>query len=473
MRFCTNCGAKIVPGDKFCRECGAELVREVPEAGWDSPAPKPDPVRMEVERIAYEQNPPTFMGVRMDQFMGMMGSGPDGGRHISYSTHGMAFNSGFDYSIYEKERKLYARMRIPNPFKQDYREFEIPDEIFDHITELIDRNNGDSWDGFNGHNDGVMDGESFSFSYNDGKGRRISCSGYMSWPDGFGVVAATIKCELEAAYAIRFPDYTKDFEEFFEEDVIGKYGESNRGVTAGNDVSFVPYVHSKPGYLTIGENTLPAGLLGYRILKEYCDMDSAGEISVYRGISVLVDKVPVDYYPLNETGIKIQYYGMEEPGEFKLYDEIKVVDEVVKSHMGSFSVFTYHASYGPVLGFWEDMSWNAGDVHQIYMFKLYRINKDKLELIDEVELKVTGEEKELSDENLEKLCGVAEKAGIDHWATKFRNTAYRKYISMPTQINAIANFSWLAHFCEGFEELNETLSKGQQIGDSGIRVRGF
>ena len=39
---------------------------------------------------------------------------------------------------------------------------------------MIDQFNGDSWNGFNGRAEGIVDGESFSFSYNDGKGRIIA-----------------------------------------------------------------------------------------------------------------------------------------------------------------------------------------------------------------------------------------------------------------------------------------------------------
>ncbi len=51
---------------------------------------------------------------------------------------------------------------------------------------MIDQFNGDSWNGFNVRAEGIVDGESFSFSYNDGKGRIIAASGYMSWPDDSG-----------------------------------------------------------------------------------------------------------------------------------------------------------------------------------------------------------------------------------------------------------------------------------------------
>ena len=51
-----------------------------------------------------------------------------------------------------------------------------------------------------------MDGESFSFSYNDGKGRIIVASGYMSWPDGFGAAISVIIGIMEDAYKAEFPE---------------------------------------------------------------------------------------------------------------------------------------------------------------------------------------------------------------------------------------------------------------------------
>ena len=471
MLYCPNCGVKIVQGDKFCRECGHDLTvirTENITAGPDEQCPKPNPLLTNI--FISEPPKPSFMGMPMTSF-GMMGSFTSGGRHFAYSTHGMAFNSGFDYSISEKEGKLYAKMRLPNLFNTSAREFEIPDEVFDRITDVINEFNGDSWDGFSGHAEGVMDGDSFSFSYNDGKGRSISANGYMRWPEGLGGAINVIKGVMEEAYYKKFPNYSRDLRKFFEEDVVAKYGESNRHITQGYYYATIPYICGDPGYFNWGENPLPAGLLDYRVFDEYCDMDINSDDIKYRGIAVLVDKKPSDDGSMNYTGIIVQYYGMDEPGEIKLYDEFKVFTEAVRGQSGTFVVFKYKTAYGPILGIWEDISWTYGKTHQAFTFYLYKINKDNLETIDEIYVEVTGDDKELTDEQIEQLCGAAEKAGVRTWADYFRRTQPRKYISMPMMsIEKIGGFNWHSHFCEGFNDMTDDLPKGAQIGDSHITV---
>lgn len=474
MLFCPNCGVKIVQGDKFCRECGHSLTvirTENVNSGRDEQKGNPLLTGMFISETPKNSFPGMgMMGLGMMGF-GMMGSFTSGGRHFSYSTNGMAFNFGLNYSISEKEGKLYARMRLPGHYDPNVREFEIPDEIFDRITDVINEFNGDRWDGFNGHAVGVMDGESFSFSYNDGNGRSISAGGYMSMPEGFGGAINVIKGIMEDAYHKKFPDYSEKFRKFFEEDVVAKYGESNRHIKVGDYYALIPYVCGDPGYFAWGENPLPAGLLDYRIFNEYCDTDNNSDDIKYRGIAVLVDKKPADDGSMNYTGIKIQYYGMDGSGEIGLFEEFTVFMEAVRGQSGSFRVFTYKTAYGPILGIWEDISWKYGNTHQAFTFYLYKINKDKLEAIDEIYTEVTGEDSELTDEQLELLCSAAKKAGAYEWAQYFRRTQPRKYISMPDMyIEKIAGFDWHSHFCPDFNDLTGKLPKGKQVGDSHIKV---
>jgi hypothetical protein len=206
MMYCPECRAKIVQGDKFCRECGNNLTIIRTEnicAGPDEQVHSP------FGKDIFISEPPgnnTFSGTAMMGFMGMMNLFSSSGRIFSYSTQGMNSDSGLDYSISENDGKLYAKMRLPNHSVSDIRIFEIPDEIYDRITEVIDQFNGDRWNGFNGNAEGVKDGESFSFSYNNGKGRIIAASGYMSWPDDFGAAISVITGIMEDAFNALYQD---------------------------------------------------------------------------------------------------------------------------------------------------------------------------------------------------------------------------------------------------------------------------
>lgn len=193
MRFCMNCGCVVNEDQKSCNECGADIG----EAADRMQALMKETAENEKNRmnsgITNQPEPVNGLG------MGMMGLDLLGhGRYFSYNTHGMTYNSGFDLVVCEREGKLTALYRGAQIDRENAKQFEADDAFFDTITSIIDKYKGDSWNGFNGHADGVFDGNSFSFSYNDGKGRNIHAGGYMMWPDGLGSAIGEIKALFDA-----------------------------------------------------------------------------------------------------------------------------------------------------------------------------------------------------------------------------------------------------------------------------------
>ena len=226
-RYCPDCGYKLDGGVKFCPECGAKLYTEE-----SAPASASKPAT-------------GFIG------MGMMGMNPSitdpNARYFSYSTSGMAYLSGCDLMITEAEGKLTASMRLTGVKRENAKTFEVDDAFFDRVTEIIDRYDGDSWDGFNTRVEGAMDGDSFSFSFRNGKGRSIKASGYIARPDGLGAAINEIRELFVEAGEKIFPNIAEALEQYIETEVVAKYGESRRNVKTGDLLGRAEYVYLEPG----------------------------------------------------------------------------------------------------------------------------------------------------------------------------------------------------------------------------------
>ena len=94
-------------------------------------------------------------------------------------------------------------------------------------------------------------------------------------------------------------------------------------------------------------------------------------------------------------------------------------------------------------------------------------------MIDEASVTVSFEQGVISDEDLEKLCAVAEKAGIDSIANTLRQTqpSLRKYLSINTlNSNAILSLIWSSKIGDDLAELTGQLKEFEPIKDYMITV---
>ena len=126
---------------------------------------------------------------------------------FDYSTSGMMFRSGVTYKAWKHEDKAYAQVRLSGMDLKDAPVFEVDDAFLAELESILTTCNAVAWDGFNVHAKDVYDGDSFSFSFQDGKGRKISANGYMAWPDGFGAAAALWGALFYREYDKHFPNY--------------------------------------------------------------------------------------------------------------------------------------------------------------------------------------------------------------------------------------------------------------------------
>ena len=475
MKFCPNCGYKFVDDkEKFCRDCGFDRFNlNDKTVGRDEQLKEPttaDKFKAYLNNTINDNSPVNgFHGMMC--MMGMMGAGGSG-RSFSYSSSGMSMNSGCDYNVKEVDGKLIASVRMPNLFATTSKEFNIEDEVFNKITSIIDKYDGDKWDGFNKHATDVMDGTSYSFSYCDGKDRKIHATGYMCSPDGFGSAMREIFDVIDEIYYINFPDYYKIMEKYILNDVIKEYGESNRCVNYGNIMGTSRYLSNGPDYFMVGENSLPEGLLTYRTFGGYCSDEEDTGIKI-RALTVMIKKVKAKDSDYHGRGINLMYWGFNEDKEPVLLDEYLPIGDFVQGQEGSIYIYSFDGKTGPVIGIFFVSESRYGDIKQKFDFFVYKLTKDKIEITGEVIERVSFEQGQLNDEQIEEMAAIADKAGMDFIEGQIRNCPTRKYLNLYPNTHttkSILNMRWKSVIGDDFTELTHTVEKGNPLKDYRIDV---
>ena len=110
-------------------------------------------------------------------------------------TSGYMMNSDTRYELDCKEGcfLLYKPYGISSSEEKRYK---VDNEIVLEIEKVLNKYNVSKWDGFDGNDQNVLDGDSFGFFVTMKNGDTIEASGYMSWPKNYGEV----KSELEYTF---------------------------------------------------------------------------------------------------------------------------------------------------------------------------------------------------------------------------------------------------------------------------------
>lgn len=430
MRYCSTCGYKVEGEFKFCPECGASLAMSSPVPPGQIGNPVNTPGGGNPSGTMPGMTPPLPGNVFGFGMMGM-GSMPGTDRpngadkeydpnewFFSYDTSGMMFRSGCTYKAWKEDGKAMVQVRRFGMDLKDAPVFDTDISFLDRIEESLKLAEADAWDGFSGHADNVMDGESFTFSFKDGAGRVIRAHGYMSWPKNFGV-ASRIWTELfDGLYEEHFPDYYKRLRKYLEEEVAAKLPRSKAG---NSKVPIVGY-GSKHQY-HFGEWSIPEGVLKISV-SDYisADPDVKREHPSAEGVLLSVAKRRSEEYPEeHETFFKVGLYRMDANGPELLY-EWEPVDDVISGANGECSVFLRRTpdGYGTNICFYRQKSYVFGNTYKHAMLSVLSYVDGAWQQTDAAEARIPAGESEYSAEDIEKMALLAERLGLKERADRWR-----------------------------------------------------
>ena len=439
MKFCMNCGCVVSEDQKYCNECGAELGK----ADDNMQALMKKTAENEKNRMnSGITTQPEPMNIMNGLGMGMMGFGLfNQGRYFSYNTCGMMFNSGYDLEVRESEGKLTALYRGTLIARENAKQFEVDDDFFDKITAIINKYNGDGWNGFNGHAEGVFDGDSFSFSFNDGKGRNIHAGGYMMWPDGLGPAIREIKALFDAMYAALYPNLFKIMERYIEEKVIPKYGYPYRDLDkSSTQIGKMPYFHDDPGTYLHGENDMPEGVMGYEIFSGYegKDKNNPG----YRAVVIRLERETIEGVKEKNAAIKLQYYGIESDRNVKFLQEIVINGTAVVGNYGEYSLFYFGSPDEMTLCIYRSREWVSGETEREITLWPLKLGENFVKDLGRAVVTVPRDTCKLDGESIEKLCRKAAESGLGWLDTTWKNEWTQKGIVTCPLVTSIVRYYW-------------------------------
>ena len=126
--------------------------------------------------------------------------------NYSYS-QGYSANAYVRYEL-ECNGKCILKYKPLYVSEDEYKKIEVSSEVVNKLESILNKYSVSKWDGFNGNNKNVLDGDSFHFNVKMKDGSSVSASGYMKWPKNYSEVSAEIKS--------LFSIYTKKFEKKFD-----------------------------------------------------------------------------------------------------------------------------------------------------------------------------------------------------------------------------------------------------------------
>ena len=104
--------------------------------------------------------------------------------HLSYS-NGWSAYSYTRYDLEKKDDGYYVEIKPYGYSDDEMQEVKLSKKDINKIIEVLNKYNVVKWNCFHKSDQGVLDGDSFSFSLHTEDDIDVSASGYMRWPDNY------------------------------------------------------------------------------------------------------------------------------------------------------------------------------------------------------------------------------------------------------------------------------------------------
>ena len=461
--YCLKCGYKIEGTPKFCPECGSRLEGNVSE---ENPAFDTKP---NVTTDNNENRTAPF-GIGMMSGSPMMGPGMmgmPGGMNTNdlqsaedfyqlmrkinsvwsfeYSTSGMMFRSGVTYKAWKSDDKAYVQVRLNGVDIKDAPVFEVDDSFIKQLESILTNYNADAWNGFSGHAKDVMDGDSFSFSFRDGKGRNISASGYMAWPQGFGGACRMWDALFYGEYDKHFPNYTKRLQDYIRNTVFPQYGKCE------NTIYEVHYIAETQDTFKYSENNMPAGIITYRTgrFTQPRANDDTDKTWIEAALVRSFKSPAEEDTSINETGLILEVYRSDSEGVRKVLEK-RVFREVVIANEGEAMILFREVDGRTVIGVSRKITYHYGKVYKAFYFTVVDCIGGTWNELGDAKAQIPGREKYFPDEELAKFAEVMEIAGLGDTAAEFRESKEDYTIAEP--YTKLISISWFTNLNSEFPE---------------------
>lgn len=316
-----------------------------------------------------------------------------------FGNHGSYMGSGFDYRYELKDGKGNISIRIEGVRDEDALLLTDDGSAAERLAAIIEELKLRKWDGFNGCDSDVLDGDSFSLSVCFDDGKSISAHGYMKYPKGYAEASGRFDELFIPLYEAVRPNRRKVMNKYFEEVILGDMPRLEK-----QEVSY-PYLSDGGNMYRLGKCRCSGGAAMYTVY----DLDDEPG---YMLVVTLKDRG-------DRWELACEMYRITEKGEVLPWGSAVIDDHFFSSERLYGHIFTRRYKDTLMLGCFTQKSFSASGRDSLFYIDLYDIDNKLEPLANE---KVTGprNKKEWwTPDKLANFIEVADRFGFTqskaHW----------------------------------------------------------